>query len=167
MSTCREIMTPAPECSLASDTAAKAALLMKTKNVGPIPVVDDHSNKRLLGIVTDRDLTIKIVAERRSAGTKVEAIMTQDPVTRGPEEDLEKALALMAEHQVRRIPIVDEQGQLLGIISQADVALRSKSPQKTAEVVEEISKPASGSAVETPTAEKKRVEKRSRRAGAA
>lgn len=113
---------------------------MKSENVGSIPVVENEQTMKLIGIVTDRDLTLKIVAEGADAiSTKVEAVMTHKVVTCRAEDDLQKALDAMAEHQLRRIPIVDNNNKIVGIIAQADVATRVDQPEKTAEMVKEIS----------------------------
>jgi len=118
----------------------EAAQIMKRENIGPIPVIQDEQTRKLVGIVTDRDLALKIVAEGRDAkSTKVEAVMTRKVVTCRAEDDVQKALDAMAEHQLRRIPVVDKEGKILGIIAQADVATRVNQPDKTAEVVKGIS----------------------------
>ena len=138
---CSEIMTKDPVCCLPGDTVDKAAQLMKTEDVGPIPVVTDRQTKRLVGIVTDRDLALKVVAEALDAKTTtVEEVMTTGVVACRPDDDLQKALDAMEGHQVRRIPVVDDNDQIIGIIAQADVATRVNQPKKTAEVVGEISK---------------------------
>jgi len=142
MKECREVMTKDPICCLPSDTAARVAKLMKTEDIGSVPICEDRQSKKLVGIVTDRDLALQIVAESRDANsTKVRDIMTRQPVTCREDDDLQKALDAMEKNQVRRIPVVDNDGRLVGIIAQADVATRSDEPEKTAEVVEEISKP--------------------------
>ena len=139
---CEDVMTKKPVCCVPADTVVKAARLMKESDVGPIPVVEDGQTKRLVGIVTDRDLALKVVAEGRDPNAvKVEEVMTREPVTCRAEDDLQKAVGLMAERQLRRIPVVDEAGRVVGIIAQADVATRTEAPEKTAGVVEEISKP--------------------------
>jgi len=140
MKKCSEVMTSKPACCQPNDTVAKAANLMKVGNVGSIPVVESEQNMKLLGIVTDRDLALHIIAEGRDAKTTtVGAVMTANVVTCLAEDDLQKALDAMAEHQLRRIPIVDGENKVVGIISQADVATRANQPEKTAEVVKEIS----------------------------
>jgi CBS domain-containing protein len=94
-----------------------------------------------LGIVTDRDLTLQVVAENRDASnTKVQDVMTSEPFTCRGDDDLQIALDAMEKHQVRRIPVIDEDRRLIGMISQADIAVRSDEREKTAEVVEEISR---------------------------
>ena len=140
---CSEIMTKNPSCCLTTDTVYQAAQLMKSEDVGSIPIVSSHETKKLEGIVTDRDLVLKVVAEARNPkSTPVKDAMTTDIYTCRANDNVEKALELMEHHQVRRIPIVDERDQLVGIIAQADVATRVEEPRKTAEVVEGISKAA-------------------------
>jgi CBS domain-containing protein len=97
--------------------------------------------RKLVGIVTDRDLALKVVGQGSDPkSVLVEAVMTHKLVTCRPEDDLQKALNLMSEHQLRRIPIVDNDNKILGIIAQADVATRVNQPEKTAEIVKDISK---------------------------
>ena len=142
MPKCSEVMTKDPSCCLRSDTVDKAAQLMKTEDVGPVPVVDDQSTKKLVGIVTDRDLAIKVVAEGRDArNTRVEEVMSSDLVTCRPDDDLQKALDTMGQNQIRRIPVVDDNGGIVGIIAQADVATRTEDPASTEDMVEQISQP--------------------------
>ena len=113
---------------------------MQRENIGSIPVIENEQTRKLVGIVTDRDLALKIVAEGRDAkSTKVEAVMTRQVVTCRAGDDLQKALDAMAKHQLRRIPIVDDDDRIVGIIAQADVVTRVNQPGKTATVVKEIS----------------------------
>jgi CBS domain-containing protein len=140
MKKCNEVMTKNPVCCLPDDTAEKAAQLMKSNNIGSIPVVENEQTKILVGIVTDRDLALKIVAEGLNAkSTKVEAVMTRKLVTCRVDDDVQKALDSMSDHQLRRIPVVDSNNSVVGIIAQADVATRVNQPEKTAEMVKEIS----------------------------
>ena len=140
MKKCDSVMTKNPVCCLPDDIVAKVAQLMKRENIGPIPVIENEETRKLVGIVTDRDLALKIVAEGRDAkSTKVETVMTRKVVTCRADDDLQIALDAMSEHQLRRIPIVDNDNKILGIISQADVATRIDQPEKTAEMVKEIS----------------------------
>jgi CBS domain-containing protein len=140
MKKCDEVMTKNPVCCLPNDMVEKVAQLMKRENIGSIPVIDNEQTNKLIGIVTDRDLTLKIVAEGRDAkSTKVEAVMTRKVVTCHAEDDLQKALDEMSGHQLRRIPVVDSDNKILGIIAQADVATRVNQPEKTAEMVKQIS----------------------------
>lgn len=140
---CNDVMTKEPACCVPSDTAYDVAQLMQAEDVGPIPIVNDKKTKVLAGIVTDRDLALKIVAAGLDPKTtKIEAIMTTEVMTCHPEDDITDALDTMEEHQVRRIPIVDDNDCLVGIIAQADIATRVDEPEKTHEVVEEISRAA-------------------------
>ena len=141
MKKCNEVMTKNPVCCLPNDMVAKVAKSMKRKNIGSIPVIENEKNRKLVGIVTDRDLTLGIVAKELDAkSTKVEAVMTRKVVTCRAEDDLQKALDAMSEHQLRRIPVVDMDNKILGIIAQADVATRVDRPKKTAAMVKEISR---------------------------
>jgi len=140
--TCGEVMTPNPKCCLPSDNAVQAARLMKIEDVGSLPVCGSGDSRRLVGIVTDRDLALNVVAEGRDPNsTRIESIMTREPYTCREDEDLKTALERMEDNQVRRIPVVDRNGMLTGIISQADLATRVRSREKTAEMVAEISRP--------------------------
>ena len=140
MRKCDEVMTKNPVCCLPNDMVTKVALLMKLENVGSIPVIENDLTNKLVGIVTDRDLALKIVAEGLNAkSTKVEAVMTRKVVTCHAGDDLQKALDAMAEHQLRRIPVVDNDKKVVGIIAQADMATRVDQPEKIAEMVKEIS----------------------------
>jgi CBS domain-containing protein len=114
---------------------------MRDEDVGPIPIVESQENRRLVGIVTDRDLAIKVIAEGRdSKATKVQDVMSSDVVTVGPDDDIRRAFDAMQKNQLRRIPVV-ENGKIVGIIAQADIATRLEAPKETAKVVENISRP--------------------------
>jgi CBS domain-containing protein len=140
MKKCNEVMTKNPVCCLPNDMVAKVAQLMKSKDIGPVPIIENEQTKKLVGIVTDRDLALKIVAEGRDAkSTKAEEVMTRKVVTCRVEDDVQTALDAMSEHQLRRIPVVDNDNKIVGIIAQADVATRVDQPAKTAEVVKDIS----------------------------
>ena len=140
MKKCSDIMTEDLVYCLPQDMVSEVAKLMKKEDIGPVPVVDDERNKRLVGIVTDRDLALKVVAEGRDPQTtKVEEVMTRKLITCRPDDDVESAMKAMAQYQLRRIPVVDYKNRLVGLISQADVATRVDEPEKTAEVVKEIS----------------------------
>ena len=145
--TCGDVMTKDPVCCVPTDSASRVAKIMKTENVGSIPVCESRQSRRLIGIVTDRDLAIQVVAEGRDGtNTLVQEVMTREPVTCSPESDLQRALDAMQTQQVRRIPVVDRSGHLIGIIAQADIANRCGEAEKTAETVHEISKPSTASA---------------------
>jgi signal-transduction protein with cAMP-binding, CBS, and nucleotidyltransferase domain len=133
------ISRPAVTCPRTADLT-RIARAMYENNVGSVVVVDH--DRHPIGIVTDRDIVTRAVAERRDPQTvKVDEIASRELVTVEPEHDLDEALALMARHQVRRLPVVEE-GRLVGMLAQADVALEAKE-KKVGETVEEISKPTS------------------------
>lgn len=138
--TVRDAMTPSVRTASPSQSLAETAQLMKSDDVGSIPIVEEG---RLVGIVTDRDIAIRAVAE----GVDPSAVTIADVASRAlvtvePDQDLDEALALMARHQVRRLPIVEEDGRLVGILAQADVALEAKE-KKAGELLEQISQPTS------------------------
>jgi len=117
-----------------------AARVMRREDVGPVPVVNDEQSKQLIGIVTDRDLAIRVVAESRDPNhTRVSDVMTTTIFACRPDDDLSSAIKAMEEHQIRRIPVVDGDGRIAGIISEGDVAMRVYAPKMTGEMVEEIS----------------------------
>jgi CBS domain-containing protein len=140
MKKCSDIMTESLVYSSPEDTVSNVAQLMKTEDIGPVLIIDNEESNRLVGIVTDRDLALKVVAEGRDPQkTKVAEVMTRKVITCRADDDVENAMKAMAQYQLRRIPVVDKDGRLVGIISQADVATRVGEPEKTAEVVREIS----------------------------
>lgn len=141
MKKCAEIMTREVECCLPTTSIDEVAKQMKAKNIGPIVVVDALQTKKLVGIITDRDLAIKVLAEGRDPkNTKVEDVMTRNVQTCTSEDGVEQALNLMEKSQVRRLPIVNDTKRVEGIITQADIANRLKDQGKTAELVEAVSK---------------------------
>ena len=142
MKTCYEVMTNNPFCCLPGDMVSEAAQLMRSENVGSLPVIENVQTRKLVGILTDRDLAMRIVAEGVDAkSTKVELVMTRAVVSCLAGDDFQKATDAMAEHQLRRIPVVDNDNKLVGIIAQADMATRIDQPERTAQVLKEISQP--------------------------
>jgi CBS domain-containing protein len=140
MKKCADVMTRNPVCCLPDETAEKVAQLMRDRNIGPIPVIENEKTKKLVGIVTDRDLVLEVVAKGRDPqNTQIEDVMTQGVVTCRAEDSLSEVLDVMSEYQLRRIPVVDNDLKVIGIISQADVAIRLDEPEKTAKMVKEIS----------------------------
>jgi CBS domain-containing protein len=132
----RDLMSSNPRTVSSDSNVAEAARMMRDEDVGLIPVVDGD---KLVGTVTDRDITIRIVAEQKDPqSVRVSDVASTDLVTIDPQQDLSEALRLMAQHQVRRLPVVEE-GRLVGIVAQADVA-REGGDSQTGELVEEISK---------------------------
>jgi CBS domain-containing protein len=140
MTTCKDVMTLDPICCLISDTAIQAANLMRDADVGPILVIEDPESKKLIGIVTDRDLAMKVVADGQdSKKINIGDVMTRDPVRCHVDEDVQAVLERMSGYQVRRIPVVDAENRVVGIISQADIANRIQDPETVGEIVQEIS----------------------------
>jgi len=133
--TVQEAMTSNPTAITPDTTVQEAARLMKSEDVGALPVVEDG---RLTCVVTDRDLAIRGLAEGTSPQTPVRDVASKDVATIDPQQSLEEAARLMAEHQVRRLPVVEEDGRLVGMLAQADVA-KAGHDTLTGEVVEKIS----------------------------
>lgn len=142
MKNCREIMTTNPECCLASDKVYTVAQRMQSEDIGLLPVVENHNSKKLIGIITDRDLAVRVVgASQDVTSTQVGNVMTTNPVVCQPGDSLDTTLEVMEKHQIRRIPVVNNDGQVVGIISQADVATRLDSTDEVGQMVEQISLP--------------------------
>jgi CBS-domain-containing membrane protein len=142
MKTCSDIMTPDPVSCLATDSIEHVARLMQSEDIGSLPVVDDERSRQVVGIVTDRDLAVNALTQRGDGhNLTVEMVMTHNPVTCREHDGIDKAMKAMADYQVRRMPIVNDQNELVGIIAQADIATRTEEPVRTADVIEEISKP--------------------------
>ena len=121
----REIMSRDPACSLLSDTAQTAARILCDRNIGSMPVVADHQSRKLIGMITDRDLCCSVIADGMDPKTtQIEKFITLAPFTCRDGENVETCERLMQEHQVRRIPIVDAEDRVVGIVSQADLALK-------------------------------------------
>jgi CBS domain-containing protein len=135
--TIRDLMTSNP-CTIDADKpVAHAAKMMRDEDVGLAPIVEGN---KLIGTLTDRDIAIRVVAEGKDPqSTTVREVATTKLVTIDPDQDLDEALRLMAKNQVRRLPVVEEDGKLAGVVAQADVA-RHASEKQTGHVVEEISK---------------------------
>ena len=136
-----EVMTERPRCVTPDTPVSDAAQLMVAEDVGALPILDGD---QLIGMVTDRDIVVRAVAQGKDPkGMPVRAVASEDLVTLHPDDDLSDALRLMASHQVRRLPVVDEDSRLLGIVSQADVASEARE-KAVGEMVEDISRPPTG-----------------------
>ena len=132
----RDTMTQNPSTIGASASVVEAARLMREEHIGSLPITD---NERLVGMLTDRDITTRVVAEAADPKTTpVGEVYSGDLISVEPDKDLDEALQLMARHQVRRLPVV-ENGRLVGIVAQADIALNEN--EKTGALVEAISAP--------------------------
>ena len=138
----RDAMTEDPRSIGPSTSVVEAARLMRDEHIGSLPITDGET---LMGMITDRDITTRVVAEAADlATTSVGDVYSQDLISVEPDKDLEEALRLMARHQVRRLPVVEE-GRLVGIVAQADIALTlSADEKKTGELVEAISERSEG-----------------------
>ena len=135
--TITDVMSVNPCAIDASQPVAYAAKMMKQEDVGLAPIVEGD---RLVGALTDRDIVTRVVAEGRDPqSVPVREVASTDLVTIDPQQDLDEALRLMASNQVRRLPVVAEDGRLVGVLAQADVAREAKGKQ-TGQLVEEISK---------------------------
>ena len=135
----REAMTEEPRSIGASASVVEAARLMRAEHIGSLPVTEDE---RLVGMITDRDITTRVVAESAvPETTSVGDVYSRDLISVEPDSDLDEALGLMARHQVRRLPVV-ENGRLVGMVAQADIALKDN--ERTGELVGAISEPSEG-----------------------
>ena len=133
----RDVMTSDPCTIDAEQSVAYAAKMMREEDVGLAPVVEGD---KLIGMLTDRDIAIRVVAEGRNPEqVKVADVASKQVVTIDPQQDLDEALRIMAKHQVRRLPVVEEDGKLVGVVAQADIA-REGDDMQTGKLVEEISK---------------------------
>ena len=138
----QEIMTKNPSCVTPDATVREAAQVMNREDVGIVPVVDGGSEKRLIGVITDRDIAIRCVAEGKDSSSRVRDVMSSgDIATCRENEDVDAVMEAMRSEKVRRIPIVDERGMLVGIVSQADVVRKAHDGQTAERTVEEISEP--------------------------
>ena len=140
-----ELMSRNP-CTVSPETpVSEAARLMKEEDVGIVPVVERvggaETRGRLVGVITDRDIAIRHVAEGRSSDAPVRDVMSGGVRTASPDDSVDDVMELMGREQVRRIPIVDERGSLVGVVSQADLARKAKDAEKVERTVEAISQP--------------------------
>jgi CBS domain-containing protein len=137
-----EVMTERPRAVTPQTSVREAARLMEEEDVGSLPVVED--GVRLVGIVTDRDVAVRVVGRGLDPeATRVADVASTDLVTLTPEDDLDEALGLMARAQVRRLPIVVRENELVGMVAQADIARASKE-KSAGEVLDAISQPPGG-----------------------
>jgi CBS domain-containing protein len=138
----QDIMTKDPSCVTPDATVREAAQVMKREDVGVVPVVAANADKRLVGIVTDRDIAIRCVADGIDGSCRVRDVMsTDDLATCSFGDDVDHVMDAMRNEKVRRIPIVDERGSLVGIVSQADVLRKTDNMHRAGKTVEEISEP--------------------------
>jgi CBS domain-containing protein len=137
-----DIMTRNPSSVTVEASVREAAQVMKQEDVGVVPVINGQGDKRLVGVVTDRDIAIRCIADGRDGTCRVRDVMSShDLATCGENDDVDDVMTAMRTEKVRRIPIVDERGSLVGIVSQADVLIRTKDTHRAGETVESISQP--------------------------
>lgn len=141
----KQIMTPNPARCPPDATAQEAAALMRDNDCGSIPVVENTTSNRLVGTVTDRDLAVRGLAAGKGPDTRVRDLMTPEPVTCVPEDEVEDLRQVMIEQMVRRVPVVDADGALVGIVAQADIAREegAASDREVGRIVKAISEPRS------------------------
>ena len=137
---CSEIMTKNVRTATRKTSLREAAAIMRDGDLGAVPVVDEG---KLIGIVTDRDIVVRVIAEGKDADTGISETMTTELFTVTPDDFVFEAIRLMGDKQVRRIPVVGTEGELAGIIAMADVALEMEDEREIAETLEEISSGAS------------------------
>jgi CBS domain-containing protein len=138
----QDIMSKDPMCVTPDTPLVEAARMMKDENIGVVPVVDSSDSRRLVGVLTDRDIAIRAVAEGRDGNTtSVGHVMTSNVRTSAPDDSVDDVMELMGREQIRRIPIVDDRGTLVGIIAQADIVLEARDNRKAEKTVEQISQP--------------------------
>ena len=135
----RELMTKDPACCSPSASVKEAASLMASNDCGQIPVT--NAEGELVGVITDRDIACRCVAEGKSAETLVEDIMSSSPITVTIDASVAECCKKMEDNQVRRLPVVDDAGRCCGIVSQADIA-RHAGEHQTGDLVREVSEPA-------------------------
>lgn len=139
----REIMTENPVCCVAETNLEEVARMMAENDCGAIPVVEDQEKWKPMGIVTDRDIVVRAVAEGKNPlDMTAEEVMSQGPISVSQDAGVEQCEREMETHQVRRILVVDKSGSCVGIVSLGDIALH-RGGQETVEVVGEVSRPSS------------------------
>jgi CBS domain-containing protein len=143
----RQIMTTSPACCIPDDTSIRAARIMKEMDTGIVPVVEGSASRKVVGVVTDRDLCLGVVAEGKDPkSVQVQTCMTTKVVSCEPDDDVEKALKLMRENLIRRILVVDRQGIIQGVVSLADVVRVSDAPADAIhETLRKVSEPTDAS----------------------
>jgi CBS domain-containing protein len=137
----QEIMSADPVTVTPDTPLSEAARLMKDQNVGMLPVVDGEGSRNLVGVVTDRDIATRHVAEGHTTDCPVREAMSSNVTTAKTGDSIDRVMNLMGQEQVRRIPIVDERGDLVGVVSQADLVLQTGNEMKAEKTVEQISQP--------------------------
>lgn len=137
----REIMTENPRCVTPDTPVRDVARLMREGDFGLVPVVDHDDTRRLEGVISDRDIAVRCVAEGHDGNCRVGDHMTRDTRTAREDEDVEQVMQVMRREQVRRVPVVNDTGRLVGIVAQADLALSADDESAVEKTVERISEP--------------------------
>ncbi|HVS30699.1 MAG TPA: CBS domain-containing protein [Thermoanaerobaculia bacterium] len=133
----REVMTPNPECVTDKDTLLQAARIMRDKDTGVVPVVD---GKKIVGLITDRDIVIRAIAEGKNIGdVRVSEVMTKNVKSVKEDSTVDEVLSLMGSAEIRRLPVVNTNNELVGIVSIGDVAAKTSRDDKVGKTVESIS----------------------------
>jgi CBS domain-containing protein len=136
----KDIMTPNPACTRPNATLWEAARRMRDLDVGPLPVCgEDH---RLAGMITDRDITVRAVAEGKDPTTPVREAMTQEVIYCFQDQDVQEAAWMMQERQVRRLLVLNRDKQLVGIVSLGDLAVETGDRERAGAVLQDVSEPA-------------------------
>ncbi|HEX9892473.1 MAG TPA: CBS domain-containing protein [Gemmatimonadales bacterium] len=146
----KDLMCPNPATCSPDTPIAEAARLMNEYDCGCLPVEQEHSAPRVVGVITDRDIATRAVARGKSPDTRVRDIMSADPSCCYPDDDVKSVERIMAERQVRRVPVVNGDGGCVGIIAQADLARSHVPARELARTVERISEPSPAPRRESP-----------------
>lgn len=134
----RDVMTPNPKTVMETASLEEVARVMKESDTGIVPVCDN--SKKVIGLVTDRDIVVRVIAEGKNVTQeKVSSVMTKSVTTVREDDSVDKVFNLMSDEQVRRIPVVNERDEIVGIIAQADLATKVNKDKKLGQTVEEIS----------------------------
>jgi CBS domain-containing protein len=142
----QEVMTKDPACCGSDTPLRDVARLMVQHDCGEIPVIDNDQSRRPVGVITDRDIVVRALAEGRNPMELTAGdCMTSAVITVTSDKSIEECCELMEQHQIRRVPVVDAQGCCCGIVSQADLA-RRVSERAAGEVVKDVSKPKTAAA---------------------
>jgi CBS domain-containing protein len=138
----QDIMTKDPSCVTPDATVREAAQVMQRDDTGIVPVVDGQDDRRLIGVITDRDIAIRCVADGRDSNCRVRDVMSSGRIaTCKLNDDVDNVMSAMRSEKVRRIPIVDERGSLVGIVAQADIVRKTRDGAEAEDTIEQISEP--------------------------
>src|SRR5690348_10246238 len=146
--TVRDVMTATPVCSLPTESVRRAAQLMVENDCGALPVVNDANSKTLVGMITDRDIACSVVARGRDPNTcTVGEVMTDRVINCMAKDGIDTCMRAMQQNQIRRVPVVDERGACVGIVSLADIALKMGDSGQVHETLADVSHPSEQASV--------------------